>query len=101
MVMSGWNSQRRVTPPSVESSSHLSNLEMEPPVEVDTEGTPLLTSGDNITVLPKEDDILSGGQTHTEDQSPASDTTSMAGELAKLHVYSPPHQEPEDDETSQ
>ena len=89
------------SPPGVESPSHLSNQEMEPPMEADMEGTLLFASGGNITVSPKEDDILTGDQTHTEDKSPTSDTTSMAEEMARLHVHSPPHQEPEDDETSQ
>ena len=49
-----------ISPPSVESPSHLSNQETEPPMEADTEGTPSLASGGNITVSPEEDDILSG-----------------------------------------
>ena len=63
----------------------------EPFMEVVTEGTPPVASGGDTTVSPKEDDILMGDQTHTEDQSPTSDTASMTGEMARLQVHSPPH----------
>ena len=92
--------------PGVESTSHLSSQEMEPPMDVDMEGIPPLAS-DNTTVSAEEDQILTGDQilagdqTHTEDQSPTSDTASMAGEMAKLQVSSPTCQEPEDGATSQ
>ena len=88
------------SPPGVESSSHLSTQETEPPMEAGTEGTPLSALDGNITVSPEEDDLLTGDQTHAESQNPTGsvDTASMAGEMAKLHVSSPPRQEPEDDE---
>ena len=73
---------------------------MEPPAEADTEGTQSVASGDNTTVTPEEDNILSGGQAHTEDQSPRSDTTSVARDMAWLQVHTPPHEEPEEVETS-
>ena len=87
--------------PDVEATSHPNSLTPECPMEVGTEGTPTVASGDNLTVSPKEDEMLTGDQTHAEGQSPTSDTASMAGELARLHVHSPPHQESEDDKTSQ
>ena len=50
--------------PGVESTSHLSCQETEPPVDVDKEGTPPLASGGDITVSAKEDQFLTGDQTH-------------------------------------
>ena len=75
----------------VESASH---QVLEPSVEVVTEGSPPVASGGDTTVSPEEDDLLTGDQTHTEDQSPTSDAASMTREMAKLQVHSPPHQEP-------
>ena len=39
---------------------------------------------------------LMGNQTHTKDQSPASDTSSMTGDMARLQVHTPPREETED-----
>ena len=61
----------------------------------------IMASEGDVTVSPEEDDILTGVHTPTEDQGPTSDPTSMAGELAKLQVHSPPQEKPEDRETSQ
>ena len=74
---------RESSPPGMESPSHLRHQEAEPPTEADTEGTLSLASGGNITVSPKEDDLLSRD---LPDTSPKSNTTSMAGELARLQV---------------
>ena len=87
--------------PSGESPSCLCSHEAGPSVEVSTEGDQVMASEGDVTVSPEEDNILTGGQTLTEDQGPTSDPISMAGELAKLHVHSPSQQKPEDRETSQ
>ena len=73
----------------VESTSPLGSQETEPSTEVDVDSTPPLTSGSDITVSVKEDQILMG------------DPTSVAGEMAKLQVSSPNSQKPEGSETSQ
>ena len=72
-----------------ESTSPLGGQETEPPMEVDMDHTPPLTSGSAITVSAEEDQILMG------------DPTSMAGEIAKLQVSSPNSHKPEGGETSQ
>ena len=74
---------------SMEATSPLKDQETEPSMEVDMDSTPLLTSGGNITVSPKEDEMLTG------------DPTSVAGEMAKLQVASPNSHKPEDGGTSQ
>ena len=87
-------------PLDVDSPSHSSSPKTQPHAEADTEGTQSLASGGNLTVSPKEDDILTGDQTHTKGQSPASDTSSMTGDMAWLQVHYSPCQEPEDGDTS-
>ena len=87
-------------PQGVDSPSHLRNPETEPPMEAGIEGTQSVASGGSITVSPKEDDFLTGDQTHTKGQSPASDTGSVSEDMARLQVHSPPCQEPKDGETS-
>ena len=72
-----------------ESTSPLGGQETEPPMEVDVDRTPLLTSGSAITVSAEEDQILTGNP------------TSVAGEMAKLQVSSPNSHKPEGSETSQ
>ena len=86
--------------PSGESPSCLRSHEAEPPVEVSMKGDQVMALEGDVTVSPEEDDILTGAHTSTEDQGPTSDPTSMAGELAKLHVHSPSQQKHEDRETS-
>ena len=73
----------------VESTSPLGSQEAEPSTEVDVDSTPPLTSGSDITVSVKEDQILMGNP------------TSVAGEMAKLQVSSPNSHKPEGSETSQ
>ena len=76
-------------PIGAESTSPLRSQEAEPSMEVDVDNIPPLTSGDTITVTAEEDEMLMG------------DSTSVAGEMAKLQVSSPNSPKPEDDETSQ
>ena len=73
----------------VESTSPLRSQETEPSMEVDMDSTLPLTSGSAITVSAEEDQILMGN------------TTSVAGEMAKLQVSSPNSHKPEGSETSQ
>ena len=72
-----------------ESTGPLRSQETEPSMEVDMDSTLPLTSGSAITVSAEEDQILMG------------DPTSVAGEMAKLHVSSPNNHKPEGSETSQ
>ena len=64
-------------PTGVEATSSLRSQEAEPPMEVDRDDIPPLTSDDATTVTAEEDDMLTG------------DTTSMSGEMARLQVSSP------------
>ena len=64
-------------PTGVEATSPLRSQEAEPPMEVDRDDIPPLTSDDATTVTAEEDDMLTG------------DTTSMSGEMARLQVSSP------------
>ena len=75
-------------PPGVEVPGPLKSQGAEPSMEVDADDIPPLTSNDVTTVTP-EDKMLMG------------DTTSMAGEMARLQVSSPDSHEPEDGETQQ
>ena len=76
-------------PTGVEATGPLRSQEAEPPMEVDVDDIPLLTSDDATTVTAEEDDMLMG------------DTTSMSGEMARLQVSSPESHKPEDGETPQ
>ena len=73
----------------VESTGPFKSQETEPSMEVDIDSTLPLTSGGDITVSAKEDEMLTG------------DHTSVAGEMARLQVSSPNSHKPEDGETSQ
>ena len=73
----------------VEATSPLKGQETEPSMEVDVDSTLPLTSGGDITVSPKEDEMLTG------------DPTSVAGEMAKLQVSSPNSHKPKDGGASQ
>ena len=72
----------------VESTSPLRSQETEPSMEVDVDSTPPLTSGSAITVSVEEDQMLMG------------DPAAVAGEMAKLQVFSPNSHKPEGGETS-
>ena len=68
--------------------------------EADTEGAQSVTSGGSITVMPEEEEILMGDWTPTKGRSPASDISSMMGDMARLQVHTPPHEKTEGGETS-
>ena len=75
-------------PTGAEPTSPLGSQETEHSMEVDVDSTPPLTSGSAITVSAEEDEMLMG------------DSTSVAGEMAKLWVSSPNSPKPEDGEAS-
>ena len=71
-----------------ESTSPPRNQETEPSIEVDEDSSLPLTSGGGITVSAEEEQIL------------MDDSTSVAGEMARLQVSSPDSHKPEDGKTS-
>ena len=71
-----------------ESTSPLKSQGTEPSMEVDGDDIPPLTSADATTVTAEEDVMLMG------------DPTSVAGEMARLHVASPDSHKSKDGETS-
>ena len=75
-------------PTGVKATGPLRSQETEPPMEVDGDDIPPLTSNDATTVTPKEDEMLTG------------DPTSVTGEMAQLQVTSPDSHKPEDCKTS-
>ena len=80
---------QEVVPQLESSDSHM---------EVSTEDQPPSASGGGL-VSPEEDAILMGATAQPENRSPASETTLVSGELAGLQLASPPHPEPEEEET--
>ena len=75
-------------PAGKEATIPLRSQEAKPPMEVDGDDIPPLTSDDTTTVTAKEDEMLTG------------DPTSVTGEMAQLQVTSPDSHKPEDSETS-
>ena len=71
-----------------------------PHMEADTEDNPPSASGGD-TVSPEEEEILLGGTPQPEDHSPRSETASVSGGMAELHLASPTHPGPEEGETPQ
>ena len=86
--------------PNPDSPDHSNSPEMQPPPEAAAEDTQAGPSHGNLAMSPKEERILMGDQPPTTGLSPASDTTSVTGDLARLQVQTPPHQVPEDGDTS-
>ena len=91
------------TEESVASSSspgHPDSLEVQPQEQADVDGTQAASSEGNLTITPEEEKILLGSQTPQTGDSPASDTTSVTGDLARMQVNTPPHQQPEGGDAS-
>ena len=65
-----------------------STPEAEHAMEVEVSGMPQLTSEDDTTVMPEEDDMLTGNP------------ISVTGEMARLQVMPPESHKPEDGEAS-
>ena len=59
------------------------------------DGTQAASSEGNLAVTPEEEKILLGSQTPQTGDSPASETALVTGDLARMQVNSPPHQQPE------
>ena len=74
-------------PTGAEATGPLRSQEAEPPMEVDRDDIPPLTSDDATTVTPEEDEMLTG------------DPTSVTGEMARLQVTPPDSHKPEDGKT--
>ena len=81
-----------------EESGHLESSD--PHMEANTEDNPPLASGGN-TISLEEEEILFGGSLQSEDHSPGSETASVLGGMAKLHLSSPTCSGPEEEETPQ
>ena len=86
------------TEESVASSSspgHPDSPEVQPREQADADGTQAVSSEGNLTVTPAEEKILLGSQTPQTGDSPASETTSVTGDLARMQVNSSLYQQPE------
>ena len=87
-----------------ETSSSSSELpddpEVWPPEQADVDGTQAMSSEGNLTITPEEEEILLGGETPQTGDSHASETVSVTGDLARMQVNSPPHEQPEGDDVS-
>ena len=86
------------TEESVASSSspgHPNSPQVQPQEQADAEGTQAASSEGNLAITPEEEKILLGSQTPQAGDSPASETTSVTGDLARMWVNTPLHQQPE------
>ena len=91
------------TEESVASSSspgHPDSPEVQPQEQADADGTQAASSEGNLAITPEEEKILLGSQTPQTGDSPASETTSVTGDLARMQVNSPLHQQPEGGDAS-
>ena len=77
-----------------EDSAHLDSSD--PTMEVTTEDNPPLASGRN-TITPEEEEILLAGMLQSEYHSTGSETASVSGGMAELHLSSPAHARPEEE----
>ena len=75
-------------PTGAEATGPLRSQEAKPPMEVDGNDIPPLTSDDATTVTAEENEMLTGNP------------TSVTGEMARLQVTSPDSHKPEDGKTS-
>ena len=85
---------------SSSSPGHPDSPEVQPQQQADAEGTQAASSEGNLTITPEEEKILLGSQTPQAGDSPASETASVTGDLARMRVNTPPHQQPEGDDAS-
>ena len=79
---------------SSSSPGRSNSPEVQPQEQADKDGTQAAFSEGNLTVTPEEEKILLGSQTPQTGDSPASETTSVTGDLARMQVNSPLHQQP-------
>ena len=88
---------------SVASSSspgHPDSPEVQPQEQADADGTQAASSEGNLTITLEEEKILLGSQTPQTGDNPASETASVTGDLARMQVNSPLHQQPEGGDAS-
>ena len=74
--------------------------EVQPQEQDDAGGTQATSSEGNLAITPEEEKILLGSQTPQTGDSPASETASVTGDLARMQVNTPLHQQPEDGDAS-
>ena len=81
-------------------SGHPDSPGVQPPEQADADGPQAASSEGNLTITPEEEKIFLGGQTPQTGDSPASETASVTGDLARLQVNTPPHQQSEGGDAS-
>ena len=81
---------------STSSSNDPDDPEAQPPEQADAEGAQVAASEGNLAVTPKEEKILFGSETPQTGDGQATETASVTGDLARMQVNSPPHEQPED-----
>ena len=92
-----------LTEESVASSSspgRPNSPEVQPQEQADADGTKAASSEGNLAITPEEEQILLESQTPQTRDSPASETTSVTRDLARMQVNTPPHQQPEGGDAS-
>ena len=85
---------------SSNSPDHPDNPEVQSQEQADAEGDEAGASEGHSTISAKEEQILMGDQAPATERSLASDTSSVTGHLVALHIHTPPHEVPEDGDTS-
>ena len=81
---------------STSSSDDPDDPEAQPPEQADAEGAQVTPSEGNLAVTPEEEKILMGDETPQTGDGQATETASVTGDLARMQVNSPPHEQPED-----
>ena len=74
--------------------------EVQPQEQADADGTPAASSEGNLAITPEEEKILLGSQTPQTGDIPAFKTASVTGDLARMQVKTPLHQQPEGGDAS-
>ena len=82
------------------SPGHPNSPETQPQKHADAEGAQAGASKSNLTISVEEEEILMGDQAPVTRRSLASDTSSVTGHQALLHICTPPHEVPGDGDTS-
>ena len=82
------------------SPGHPDSPGVQPQEQADADGTQAASSEGNLAITPEEEKILLGSQTPQAGDSPASETASVTGDLARMQVNTPPHQQLEGGDAS-
>ena len=77
------------------SPGHPNSTEVQPQEQAHADGTQAASSDSNLAITPEEEKILLGSQTPQTGDSPASETASVTGDLARMQVSTPLHQQSE------